>query len=74
MGLDDVYTVYAPYSSQLDFGFSNLKCPENRISEELKLNVVGGCSHQFKKDNIPYGAALIYLLAGSHLSIHTKVK
>jgi S-adenosylmethionine/arginine decarboxylase-like enzyme len=24
-----------------------------------------------KKDNIPYGATMIYLLAESHLSIHT---
>jgi hypothetical protein len=27
-----------------------------KIIEELKLNLVGECSHQFKKYNIPYGA------------------
>jgi S-adenosylmethionine decarboxylase len=26
-----------------------------------------------KKDNVPYGATMIYLLAESHLSIHTFV-
>jgi S-adenosylmethionine/arginine decarboxylase-like enzyme len=41
--------------------------------EELKLNVVGEGSHQFIKDNIIYGASMIYLLAESHLSIHTYV-
>jgi S-adenosylmethionine decarboxylase len=46
-----------------------------KMIEELKLNVVGECSHQFKKDNVPYGATMtrIYLLAESHLSIHTFV-
>ena len=45
-----------------------------KIIEELKLNVVDECSHQFKKkDNLPYGATMIYLLAESHLSIHTFV-
>ena len=44
-----------------------------KIIEELKLNVVGECSHQFKKDNVPHGATMIYLLAESHLSIHTFV-
>ena len=39
----------------------------------LNLNVVGECSHQFKKDNIPYGVTMVYLLAESHLSIHTFV-
>ncbi len=27
-----------------------------KIIEELKLNLVGECSHQFKKYTIPYGA------------------
>jgi S-adenosylmethionine/arginine decarboxylase-like enzyme len=45
----------------------------DKIVEELKLNVVGECSHQFKKDNSPYGATMIYLLAESHLSVHTFV-
>ena len=44
-----------------------------KIVEELKLNVVGECSHQFKKDNSPYGATMIYLLSESHLSVHTFV-
>jgi len=44
-----------------------------KIIEELKLNVVDECSHQFKKDHLPYGATIIYLLAESHLSIHTFV-
>ena len=44
-----------------------------KIIEALKLNVVGECSHQFKKDNAPHGATMIYLLAESHLSIHTFV-
>ncbi len=38
---------------------------------ELNLNVVGECSHQFVKDNVPYGATMVYLLSESHLSIHT---
>ena len=48
-----------------------------KMIEELKLNVVDECSHQFEKFNLPYGATMIYLLAESHLSIHTllmKVK
>jgi S-adenosylmethionine decarboxylase proenzyme len=44
-----------------------------KIIEELKLNVVGECLHQFKKDDVPYGVTMIYLLAESHLSIHTFV-
>ena len=43
------------------------------LVEELKLNVVGECSHQFEKDNNPYDATMIYLLSESHLSIHTFV-
>ena len=45
----------------------------DKVVEELNLNVVGECSHQFKKDNVPYGATMIYLLSESHLSIHTFV-
>ncbi len=44
----------------------------DKVVDEL-LNVVGECSHQFKKENVPYGATLIYLLSESHLSIHTFV-
>jgi S-adenosylmethionine/arginine decarboxylase-like enzyme len=25
----------------------------------------------YKKDNVPYGATMVYLLAESHLSVHT---
>jgi S-adenosylmethionine/arginine decarboxylase-like enzyme len=44
-----------------------------KIIEELKLNVVGECLHQFENFNGPYGATMIYLLSESHLSIHTFV-
>ena len=43
----------------------------DKVVEVLKLNVVGECSHQFKKDNSPYGVTMVYLLSESHLSIHT---
>ena len=45
----------------------------DKVVEVLKLNVVGECSHQFKKDNNPYGVTMVYLLSESHLSIHTFV-
>jgi S-adenosylmethionine decarboxylase len=45
----------------------------DNLVDELKLNVVGECSHQFKKDDNPYGATIVYLLSESHLSIHTFV-
>ncbi len=45
----------------------------DKVVEELNLNVIGECSHQFKKDNVPYGDTMIYLLSESHLSIHTFV-
>ena len=45
----------------------------DKLVEELKLNVVGECSHQFEKFNSPYGATMIYLLSESHLSVHTFV-
>ena len=51
----------------------NLKPFMDKVVEELDLNVVGECSHQFKKDNSPYGATMIYLLSESHLSVHTFV-
>ena len=41
-----------------------------RIIDEMNLNVVGEVHHQFK----PFGATLLYLLAESHLSIHTYVE
>ena len=40
-----------------------------RIITEMRLSVVGKVKHQFE----PYGATLLYLLAESHLSIHTYV-
>ena len=45
----------------------------DELVEELKLNLVGECSHQFEKDKIAHGATMIYLLSESHLSIHTFV-
>ena len=45
----------------------------DKIVEELKLNVVGECSHQFEKFNSPYGVTIIHLLSESHLSIHTFI-
>ena len=45
----------------------------DRVVEELNLNVVGECSHQFEKNDLPHGATMIYLLSESHLSIHTFV-
>ena len=51
----------------------SLKPFMDKVVQELNLNVVGECSHQFKKDNIPYGATMVYLLSESHLSIHTFV-
>ncbi len=45
----------------------------DRIVKEIEFNVVGECSHQFNRDNVPYGATMIYLLSESHLSIHTYV-
>ena len=51
----------------------NIKPFMDNLVEELKLNVVGECSHQFEKDNSPYGATMIYLLSESHLSAHTFV-
>jgi S-adenosylmethionine/arginine decarboxylase-like enzyme len=46
-----------------------------KMIEDLKLNVLGECLHQFKKGNIPYGATMVYLLAESHyLFIHLLMK
>jgi hypothetical protein len=35
----------------------------DKVTEELKLNVVGECSHQVKQDNVTYGATMVYLLS-----------
>ena len=45
----------------------------DKVVEELNLNVVDQCSYQFEKDDLPYGATMLYLLSESHLSIHTFV-
>ena len=45
----------------------------DQVVEELKLNVVGECSHQFVKNNAPYGATMAYLLSESHFTVHTFV-
>ncbi len=45
----------------------------DKIVEELKLDAVGECSHQFKKDNLPYGATMIYLLSESRGRIQVGV-
>ena len=45
----------------------------DKVVEVLNLNVVDECSHQFEKNDIPYGTTMIYLLSESHLSIHTFV-
>ena len=45
----------------------------DKVVEELNLNMVGECSKQFEKNNTPYGVTMVYLLAESHLSIHTFV-
>jgi S-adenosylmethionine decarboxylase len=44
-----------------------------KIIQELNLNVVQKCEHQFEKNNEPYGCTMMYLLSESHLSIHTFV-
>ena len=41
-----------------------------KIVDKMKLNVVGEVHKQFE----PFGATCVYLLAESHLSIHTFVK
>ena len=42
----------------------------NNITNEFKLNVVNKAIHQFQ----PYGVTGVYVLAESHLSIHTFVE
>jgi S-adenosylmethionine decarboxylase proenzyme len=41
----------------------------NKIVEKYNLNVVGKAIHQFE----PFGVTAVYILAESHLSIHTFV-
>ncbi len=40
------------------------------VVEDFKLNVVGECSHQFGKFNVPHADTMIYLLPENDLSIH----
>jgi S-adenosylmethionine decarboxylase proenzyme len=42
----------------------------DKIVDEYKLNVVAKASHQFQ----PFGATIVYVLAESHISIHTFVE
>ncbi len=46
----------------------------DKVIPELKLNVVGQCSHQFERNNASYGSTMIYLLSQIHLSLHTFVE
>jgi S-adenosylmethionine/arginine decarboxylase-like enzyme len=39
----------------------------DKVVEELNFNVVVQCSHQFEKDNSPYGATMVYLLSESFI-------
>ncbi len=41
----------------------------NKIVKKYNLNIVGKAIHQFK----PFGVTAVYILAESHLSIHTFV-
>ncbi len=66
--LIDVKTIDSDKLKTIDM----IKPLMEKIIAELKLNVVDECSHQFEKFNLPY-ATMIYLLAESHLSIHTFV-
>ena len=61
------------------YNITNFECLEKvetiqplmiKIIEKMKLNVVGEVFKQFE----PVGATLIYLLAESHLSVHTFVE
>ena len=42
----------------------------NKITKEFKLNIVNKAIHQFE----PFGVTGVYVLAESHLSIHTFVE
>ena len=61
------------------YNITNFECLEKvetiqplmeKIIEKMKLNVVGEVFKQFQ----PFGATLLYLLAESHLSVHTFVE
>jgi len=42
----------------------------NKIIDKYQLNIVGKAIHQFE----PFGVTAVYILAESHLSIHTFVE
>lgn len=48
----------------------NLYAILDKIVDKYKLNVVSKASHQFD----PFGATIVYILAESHLSLHTFVE
>jgi hypothetical protein len=39
----------------------------DKVVEELNSNVVGECSHQFVKDNVPYGATMLFIIRESFI-------
>ncbi len=39
----------------------------DKVVEELNLNVIGQCSHQFEKDNFPLCVTMSYLLSESSI-------
>ena len=41
----------------------------DKVVEELNLNVVDQCSYQFEKDDLPYGATMLYLLSESFANL-----
>ncbi len=45
----------------------------DKFVEELNINVVGECSHQFENNDSPYGATMIVFSSESHLSLHSFV-
>jgi S-adenosylmethionine/arginine decarboxylase-like enzyme len=51
----------------------NIEPLMEKIINDFNLSAVEKSEHQFEKDGVPYGCTMIYLLAESHLSIHTFV-
>ncbi len=43
------------------------------VVEDFKLNVVGECSHQVGKFNVPHADTIIHLLPENDLSIHDTI-
>jgi S-adenosylmethionine/arginine decarboxylase-like enzyme len=47
----------------------------DKVVEESKLNVINKCSHQLKKDDLPYGVTIIiYYQKVIYLFIHVLMK